>query len=126
MPTLNSIIDDLVVGSDLWIRRPITGLPAGVTLSQAWLTIKENSTQTDAQAIIQKSITSAATSQGQITDTGADTAGELLFYLIPLDTEKLDPCLIYEFDVKVKLSDGRYSTPEKGQITPVARITEAT
>lgn len=128
MPTLDSTIEDFVVGDDLKIVRTVTTIPAGDSLAKAWLTVKRRESQTDAEATFQKVITgSYAAGQGHITDSGAgDTIGGLFFELLAADTVLLTGDVSYYFDVQVKTANGAIYTPEKGTLTGRKQVTQAT
>src|SRR5437870_3381028 len=100
MAITNSLIDDIVTGDDFTLARQVTGLPAGVTVTKCWLTIKHNNTETDSQSLIQKIITGFASSAGQVTDSGASGTATLQFLLTPLDTIKLQPGVQHTFDLQ--------------------------
>lgn len=127
MPTLNSVIQDFVAGDHLKISRTITNVPASDSLAKCWLTIKRREGDLDTAAIVQKSISSTyVQGQGQITDTGADTAGALFFELTNTDTALLIGGTVYFFDLQVKTTNGAIYTPESGKIIAKAQITRAT
>ena len=117
---------DVVIGDDFRIQRTYTSLPAGLTITKAWLTIKTSEKTLDASALIQKSITAAITSAGSITD--ADTTGgsiAMYFDLTRTETATAQRNLPYVYDVQVKVSDGSIHTMEKGQIIFILGVTDA-
>ncbi len=122
MPAYHNTIDDIMHGTNKGIRRIIRGVPTGTTITQAWLTIKENETKTDAQALAQKTATLSATAQGQILDAGSSGIADIVFWLLPTDTIKLTPKKPFLYDVQVLLSDGRYLPADQGRIITFARI----
>src|SRR5262245_50955367 len=88
----------------------------------AWLTIKESKRDSDAEAIVQKRITTTLTAEGQILDTGAgDNIGQLTFILVSADTADLREGKNYRFDIKIKFNSGRFETPEMG----ICKVKEA-
>lgn len=125
MPTLNSVITDFVAGDDLEVRRTVGSLVAPLT--DAWLTIKEWESDTDAQAIIQKAITSVVDlDQGQIIETGdLNTDATIVFYLTATETALLQ-ARPYFFDIQVLDDNTHLYTPESGLMIPVAAITRTT
>jgi len=84
----------------------VNNLPVGATIVKAYLSIKENESDPDSSALLMKTITSAVTSSGQITDAGTDGIGQLVF---TIDNDDLDACALntlYQSAVKVILSTG--------------------
>lgn len=125
MPTLDSRIDDIVVGNAIQIVRTISDIPDGATLTKAWLTIKEHEDDADSEKIIQKAITTNdVPGTGQITDATAPD-GAVRFDLTKTDTNLLAPGVDYVFDVKVLTNSGDPYTGEKGILTVVAGVTDA-
>jgi hypothetical protein len=127
MADLDSVIVDFVVGDDIEIKRTITNVPSGTSITKAWLTIKAFAADPDANAIIQKIITT--TDQplvGQITDDGSgDQQAEVVFRVLGSETVLLTGGQTYRFDIQVKASTGRIYTPELGTITGRAQMTLA-
>lgn len=126
MATYDAIIDEFVAGDDLSVERTVTGVPATTTLTNAWFTVKRKLTDADADAILQKIITSVSTSSGQIDDTGADGTGHVIFLLVPADTVLLTPLSEYHYDIQVKTSAGKIYTPESGKIVAQIQVTKST
>jgi hypothetical protein len=104
----------------------VTGIPVASLISQAWLTVKANTTDADASALLQKNITSSLVAGvGRITDTGAtDTIGELTFLFTGAQTATLTAGKAYHFDVKMQLDTGE-TLPliEDSTLTPGAAVT---
>jgi len=119
-------ITNLVPGDDLDVTRTITGVPATTTLAQAWLYVKRLATDPDNQAVFFKSITSAAVAGvGQITDTGADGTGALLFQIAAADSALLSPQVPCAYGIQVKLSSGKEYTVETGTIVADRGVVQA-
>lgn len=119
-------IKDIVVGDDFRVQRTYTGLPTGITISKAWLTVKQSESQLDAAALITKEITAAITSDGSITDPDTtDGAIAMYFDLTRAETAAALPNSIYIYDVQVKVSDGAIHTLEKGTISFILGVTDA-
>ena len=115
VPDFRDRIDDFCVGDDLDVRRTIRGIPAGQTVAEAWLTIKENEDDLDPAAIVQKNITTAnVAGTGQIEDDGAGGTAILRFDLTRVDTLLLSPDSAYFHDVQIKTSGDKISTPFRG------------
>lgn len=121
-------IVDYVGGDDLRISRTYTELPGGIIISKGYLTIKRYAKDdTDAEAILQKQITSSEGIAGQITD--ATTTGgsiELHFDLTGAETATLTPLLPYHYDVQIISQAGAIYTCEKGVIVMQQGVTDAT
>lgn len=114
MPDLNATIDEVPVGDSRTIIRNVPGVPTGMTITKAWFTIKENTSQLDNQALVFKEVTNVSSSAGQITNTGGSGTGAVKFIINPVDSGKLTPLDEYEYGIKVLLSDGNAYTFEKG------------
>ena len=126
MPTFNGEIKDFVAGDDLQITRTITNIPVGAALTKAWLTIKFRQTDADADAIIQKEITTSnVAGTGQITDDGAgDQSAAVRFDLKDTDTAMLLRGIAYLYDLQVLTDGGAVYTPEIGTIIAKLGITD--
>lgn len=125
MSELAATITGYVTGDNLEIRRTVTDLPAAIAV--AWLTVKRYATQPDAEAALQKRITTTDVADtGQIVEAGGPgTDGDLRFDLTPVDTESLG-AKRYVHDIQIKLSTGRVYTIEKGTLQLTADVTETT
>ena len=127
-PLKNQLITGFVAGDDLSLEETVAGVPAGLTLVKAWLTIKAKIADLDVAALAQKVITtSAQAGVGQITDPGASGTGALLFLIVPADfgTGKLLYDVAYVYDVQVKFSDATIATLELGTIRFERGVTDA-
>jgi hypothetical protein len=125
MPNYKDQIKGFVVGDDVDVERTCTGIPAGQTVTTAWLTVKESVSQDDNQAVFQKVITpSPVSGQGQITDDGdGDGIAVLYFHLTAENTALLKAKKAYLFDVQIKTSALRTHTPYKGIIIGEEQVT---
>lgn len=125
MAKSNVRIRQFVVGDTWRIKRTYTGLETGVTISTVYLTIKTNQTDAD-PGLIQKSITTAATASGQITDASSSD-GQIGFYVDVSKTESatLTPEVEYYYDLQGIGSDGAVYTFEIGRIRPRRGVTDA-
>jgi hypothetical protein len=121
-------IRELTAGDDWTIRRTVVNIPTGQSLVSAWFTAKLNMEDDDADAIVQKEITSVdQVGIGQIEDTGGVSGTAMLrFDLLPEDTELFEPYQTYYYDVQVKTSTGKYNTPDDGTIIALPQVTQAT
>jgi hypothetical protein len=128
MAVTNVVINDIVEGDNYDIRRTITNIPSGQTLTQAWLTVKSSLADPDVNAIVQLSITTSLTSAGQITDDGADQTGALIFTLTGPQTRAIgdqSPTLL-SFDIQLLTSTGKIYTLEIGTISALQDVTLST
>lgn len=118
-------IENVVIGDDFRVRRTYTSLPTGVTITKAWLTLKESESQDDDDALALKEITGTLGAAGHITD--ADTTGGSIAMFFDLSrTETADAkSMPYVYDVQVKASDGAIHTLEKGTIRFIRGVTDA-
>lgn len=123
MANLASVIDDIVAGNDYTLTRTITAVPAGAVLAKAWLTVKRRRSDADADAIAALEITSTVSASGQITDTGADTSGAVVFYLSDTQTGAMLSGRWYAFDLKVLTDGGALYTPESGRMRARGAVT---
>lgn len=114
-----------VIGDDVEVRRIITRLPAGQTVVQAWLTIKDDVDALDTAAIIQKSITIAnVVGTGQIEDDGEESGkASLRFDFTPSDTLLFAFGGAYFFDVQIKTSTDKVVTPLLGMLLAKSQVT---
>jgi len=133
MTDYNARILDAKGNAPVWgdharVIRPVTNIPAGDSLSKAWLTVKTSpATQLDAAAALQLEITSVLSADGQITDTGAgDTIGSLTFKISGLDYDELEPTVNYYYDIAVLTAAGVRYTLEIGRVTWAQEVTRAT
>lgn len=121
-------IVDFVAGDDLRISRLYTDLAGGILISKAYLTIKRLAVDnTDAEAVLQKTITAATAMSGEIVDN--DTTGgsiQLFFDLSGSETALLTPLIAYNYDVQVHTVGNAVYTCEKGVIVMQQGVTDAT
>lgn len=124
MAQYDSTITNLVTGDDYDVDILVSDVPAGQTLTTAWFTVKNYDTDVDSNAVFQTSITTNATTTGQITTSGIYT--RCLFTLVPAQTRLLNRAGQYSYDVQVKTNLGKIATVEKGTLTPVGDVTITT
>lgn len=126
MPTFDGQINLFVKGDDLDVIRTVTNIPAGQTVTQAWLTVKAAGGGAD-PGIFQKDIDSIEdAAQGHITDNGSgDGTAVLKFYLTGTNTKLLTPGQSYDYDIQIKTSANKHYTPEIGKLSCVAEVTLA-
>lgn len=125
-PTLNNVIQDIVLGDALEITRTITNIDTNDLLVRAWLTLKrvEDQRDDDQEALISKEITTVDNpGVGQITDDGAsDGIGGVRFDIRNADyglgvAGGIKPFIPYNYDIQVQTVAGLIYTPEKGTLT---------
>lgn len=117
LPVGRNAITGFPAGNDLDVRLPVKIGQAGVTISRGVFTVKNSG----GVIVVQKIITSTATASGQVTDTGADGLGEVLFLLVPVQTALFTTP--YTFDAVVVLSNGDVQTIESGVILLTEKVT---
>lgn len=128
MPDLDSQVRGIVAGDDISLRRTIgftaTGFETGVTIDEAWLTIKTAEADAD-PGLVQKIITTTdVPGTGEIeTDGTGDVDMVVRFDLEPADTVLIGSVLRF-FDIQVKTAGGLIYTPEKGRITTTSQVTK--
>lgn len=116
----------IVRGNKFPLKRIIANIPAGVTLSEAYLTLKAAYTDAD-PGLFQKHITTANVSGvGRIENDGTSGTGELRFDLTEADTEAMVADTPYFFDIKLVDSGGYLLTVERGTTSAVNWVTQST
>lgn len=125
MSDLAIAITGFVGGDDLEVRRTVTDLPAAIDV--AWLTIKRHHGQPDADAKLQKRITTTdAPGVGQIVDAGGPGVdGDLRFDLTAIDTAALGSRQLVH-DIQIMLVGGKVYTIEKGTLQLTDDVTDTT
>lgn len=126
--TAKDRLNPIAKGDARTVRRTYRKLPTGALLSKAWLTIKKRETDLDAQALIQKDITTSPTVKGQITD--ADTAGgeiTMFFEITKEDTaqSQIKVGVEYPFDIQILRATGQPHTLSKGTVQFFLGVTDA-
>lgn len=127
---LNVKITNRVAGDKWYFNRSFTftDSPAqSVTFTKVYLTIKENETDEDDDAVFQEFITSSSTSRGQITDaSSSDGAVAFNFRVLGDESVLLEPGVTYFYDFQGIDTDGEPYTFEIGKIKPRRGRTDAT
>lgn len=130
MPNFKDRITGFVLGDDHEVRRTVTGVPEGQTITKAWLTIKLKEKDADDDAVLQKSVTT--TDQPGIGQIEEDASGDpegtavVRFDLTNADTAPLIAQREYFFDVQVLTSADKLYTPFKGKLKGEGEITKTT
>lgn len=110
----------IVRGDKFPIRRYLTGIPTGQTVTRAWLTVKLNKTDLDAAAIFQKEIVvGTVVDVGEIEDAGGTGVATLRFDLTAVNTRAMTAGERYYYDMQVLLSGGNVRTFETGEVGSV-------
>lgn len=91
-----------VIGDTVPIQITVSNVPADTMIVKAWVTFKRKLSDPDANAVIQKTITSGFTGTTTVSFTITLTAS---------DTALFQPDREYFFDVQVKDSSGGIYTP---------------
>lgn len=107
----------LTKGDKVPIYRTFTSL-RGATLDKIKLLVKENLVDVDASAKIAKVLTTSSTSDGQITDNGANNGiAKVVFILGITDTAgaAITADQDYFYDIQCHYSDGYIVTEESGR-----------
>jgi hypothetical protein len=116
------VIDDLHIGDDWDVERDITLIPDDAVLERAWLLVKGAPDDPDSAALITKEIDATEVAgTGQITDTGEDETGHVLFQITPEDNAVLEPWRQYWWWIKVLTDTGKEYTPVDGMLIPKAQ-----
>lgn len=86
----------------------VVNIPSGSLISQAWCTLKNSASDADADAVLQKNVTtSLVAGVGQVSATGASNhTGELTFLFTPAQTSALTAGRSYAMDVKCQYDSG--------------------
>ena len=114
------------MGDDLPIDFTLTSWPAGQTLSKAYLTLKTATSDADAAAVVQKSITITATTSGQITADGSSGTATGRIIITKSDYGEVLPDVNYAYDIQVINNSGSVYTPFVGNMSFLADVTDAT
>ncbi len=127
MPNLDANIRGFTEGDDLTIRRTInrvrSGLAAGVTITNAWLTVKTLEADAD-PGLFQKAITTSdVVGTGQIEDDGAGDVDPIVRFDLTESNTRLIAATLRFYDIQVKTDGGARYTGESGRIIAKEEIT---
>lgn len=112
----------IVRGDQFSIRRTVRGVPVGLTITAALLTLKAAIATAD-PGLFQKSITTSnVAGTGQVEDAGSSGVGRIRFDLNDDDTLLMTADTEYFFDIQVTLSDASIYTLETGVTTAKAQV----
>jgi hypothetical protein len=117
MAATEQIISNKVVGDAIPIERTYE-VPNGITLAKAYLSLKEDEDDLDADSVFPLiEITAAPTSSGQITNaTSIAGTVAMRFRISPENSALCEPYRSYHYCIKAISSTGDPFTLEKGQI----------
>lgn len=115
---LQQVIDDLTIGDDY--TRPRTfPMSVATTISRVEVVIKKRFDDLDSSVMPVISVTSIASSSGQITNVGAPGLTLALTFTIPsTSTALLDDTTTYVYGIKAIDSNGNNYTFEEGKLYP--------
>lgn len=111
---MSNEITDFSVGDDIDIYRTVTNIPTGQVIESAVMEFRLF--EADETPFLTKTISTTATLSGQITDTGADGTGEVVFTLQDTDTDNFTPGVWHYYSIKIETDAGKNFTPERGKI----------
>src|SRR5688500_2269206 len=127
MPDYAATIDILVRGNDLDIIRPVSVVPTGQTLTDAWLRVDEITPP--ATQIFEKHITTTlAAGEGQIEDRGStDGIAVVRFEITAANSLLCDPGTVaapanHPYAIQVKTSGGKIYEFEQGVLPVIQQI----
>jgi len=103
---MSANIEGYVIGNDIDIERDVPGISLSDPVAIAVLTIKTSPVDSDAQKILQKSITTTPVNGiGQIVQTGGtgngDGTASLWFQITKAETLALGAAVRYYYDIRV-------------------------
>ena len=125
MTAYNRDLQSIVRGDTKKIERTFTNLPSGITVYQAWLTVKVDPADAD-PGLFQILITPTATSAGRIVDT-TTTDGQISLYFNISGAQSNSAALgvryCYDIQIADNITNNRY-TLTMGTVTFVDGVTD--
>lgn len=120
MTVFEAEIKGHVAGDDLEVRRTVTAIPSGQTLTNADFVVQNQ----DGTTFLTKSITASNQSGiGQIEDDGTtDQIGEIRFDLTSANTLLFQDEIVRHYQIRVKSSADKFYTVEEGLIKFVGSV----
>jgi len=120
MTVFEAEIKGIVAGDDLEVRRNVTAIPSGQTLTNADFVVTSQAGVT----FLTKSITlSNQSGIGQIEDDGTgDQIGVIRFDLTSANTLLFQDEIVRHYQIRVKTSAGKFYTVEEGLIKFVGSV----
>jgi hypothetical protein len=124
----NVRLKDYVIGDDTEIAFELTEWPAGVVLAKAYFTVKRSLSDADAEAVIQREVTTILSAEGQVTASGSNGTATGYFLIRHQDSEWADikPGSPYHFDIQPITDQSTVQTPIIGTISFQKGATDAT
>lgn len=118
---------DAVIGNSYQIERTVEDVPDGETVDAAWFTLKRRDTDSDANAVLSKAITTAdVLTTGTIINASPTSGSAILqFNIGPDDWTAVDGQALYLYDIKLRTSGGAVYTFEFGDFAAEGQITGA-
>lgn len=94
---------NLTAGDDVRITITINNVPSGVSFVKGWISFKTSDTVADSSATLQKTVTSGFTQSGTTVTFSIDLSN--------VETLLFTPGISYRWDIQLKDSSSRLSTP---------------
>ena len=116
---------NFVAGDAFGLTRSVTNVPSPRVLTKVYLTLKKDPRDAD-PGVLQLTITTSATSAGQITNAGGSGTGAFTFAVSSAQSAALGPLQTFVYDLKVIYDDGEPVTLETGTLTLERGVTAAT
>lgn len=106
----------LILGDIFSLYWIVDNIPAGLTVTKAWLMVKTGYAVADGSATITKTITTAnVAGTGQVEDDGANTqSARLRFDFTNANTTAVTAETVYKYSVQLKLSNSDVREFETG------------
>jgi hypothetical protein len=108
-------LDDFTTGDTYMLIRMVPYVPEGFFIEEAWWTVKESMTDTDAESMFSLCITLSGSANGEVTNY-PDGTSRLRFIAQPSNSLMMSPSSTYYYDVHVNLSSGDKYQLEYGKI----------
>lgn len=122
---LEKNIDGYVSGDPFKIPFTAEDWPSDRILDTAYFTVKRKATDSDADAILQKTITEVESSDGQITATGSGKRADGVFIVDKTSSALIEPHKRYAYDIRLIANDATPFTLAMGNITMIQGVTNA-
>lgn len=127
---VNAVLEEFVLGKDYRILLKVCKL-GSARITKAWLTVKENKSDADNEAVISKIIEAGdpdTPGTGFVVDDGEGGVGIVRFDVTPGDQGDMEAEVEYHYDVQLALLDGVYESTETyeiGTVIPIQPVTIA-
>ena len=119
--------ETVTVGDDLTVRHVFKKVPRGQALATLTWTVKTDLADSDANAVWQKTITTAdVVNVGQIEDTGFLSGKSVSRFDVPTtQVAACQPGVIHLYDFEAVSTAGKTKTVSKGHFIPQAQVTQS-